>query len=56
MAYGAAAKKDLKKAIEILKLMVALFPQSCNAYDSLGEVYMMDRISWRSKTIRWRLS
>jgi tetratricopeptide (TPR) repeat protein len=42
MGYGAAIKKDLKKAIEILKLAVALFPDSGNAFDSLAEVYMMD--------------
>ncbi|NQZ11469.1 MAG: serine hydrolase [Algicola sp.] len=42
MGYGAAGKKDLKKAIEILKLNVTLFPQSPNTYDSLAEVYMMD--------------
>ncbi len=32
--------QNFKEAIEILKLNVEAFPQSFNAYDSLGEAYM----------------
>jgi len=41
-AYGYAAlhSGDVELAIEILKLNVALYPDSWNSYDSLGEAYL----------------
>jgi len=37
--YGYLAAKKTKEAIEVFKLNVTLFPDSWNAYDSLGEAY-----------------
>ena len=34
---------DFKKAIEIFKINVALYPQSSNVYDSLGEAYLLNK-------------
>jgi predicted alpha/beta superfamily hydrolase len=38
MLYG---KKDLKKAIVFFEYNISNFPKSANAYDSLGEAYMI---------------
>jgi CubicO group peptidase (beta-lactamase class C family) len=38
--YGALGRGDVNLAIEIFKLNVALFPNSWNVYDSLGEGYL----------------
>jgi len=40
LGYQLMARKQMDKAIAIFKLHVAAFPQSSNAYDSLGEAYM----------------
>jgi tetratricopeptide (TPR) repeat protein len=37
--YNYLAVKKIKEAIEVFKLNVTLFPDSWNAYDSLGEAY-----------------
>jgi len=37
--YAYMAAKKHKEAIEVFKLNVTLFPESWNAYDSLGEAY-----------------
>jgi CubicO group peptidase (beta-lactamase class C family) len=42
LGYTLMGMKKLKDAIEVLKLNVEDFPQSSNAYDSLGEAYMMN--------------
>jgi hypothetical protein len=39
--YELMAAKRLDQAIEVFKLNVAAFPQSANAYDSIGEAYMI---------------
>jgi tetratricopeptide (TPR) repeat protein len=41
IGYMLIADKKYPEAIAILKLNVELYPQSSNAYDSLGEVYML---------------
>ncbi len=33
---------EIKKAIEIFKLVVEAYPNSANAYDSLGEAYLVN--------------
>lgn len=38
--YDLMEEKKLKEAIEIFKLNVFAFPQSANAFDSLGEAYL----------------
>lgn len=38
MLYGL---KDVKKAIEFFEYNLSNFPNSANAYDSLGEAYMV---------------
>jgi tetratricopeptide (TPR) repeat protein len=38
--YELLSDKKLPKAIEIFKLNVLAFPQSANAFDSLGEAYL----------------
>jgi CubicO group peptidase (beta-lactamase class C family) len=40
LGYHLIDNNRLKDAIEIFKLNVEMFPQSYNAYDSLGEAYM----------------
>jgi len=42
-AYSLIRKKRLNEAIAVLKLNVEAYPQSANAYDSLGEAYLMVR-------------
>jgi len=39
--YELLKKNREKEAIEVFKLNVALFPDSFNVYDSLGEAYMV---------------
>ena len=41
LGYELMAKKRVEQAIEIFKLNVSTFPQSANAYDSLGEAYLV---------------
>ncbi|HYF38248.1 MAG TPA: tetratricopeptide repeat protein, partial [Gemmatimonadales bacterium] len=41
LGYSLLAQKRLDQAIEIFKLAVAEYPRSSNAYDSLGEAYML---------------
>jgi CubicO group peptidase (beta-lactamase class C family) len=40
--YELLGQRKIKEAVEIFKLNVSLFPQSPNAYDSLGEAYEAD--------------
>jgi tetratricopeptide (TPR) repeat protein len=40
LGYGLLHMKKFREAIEIFKLSVEAYPQSYNAYDSLGEAYM----------------
>lgn len=40
LGYELMAAERLDQAIEVFKLNVAAYPQSANAYDSLGEAYM----------------
>ena len=42
MGYALIGQKRMKDAIEVFKLNVEDYPQSSNAYDSLGEAYMID--------------
>ena len=42
LGYRYLRDKKYKKAIEIFKLNVELFPHSSNVYDSLGEAYMLN--------------
>jgi tetratricopeptide (TPR) repeat protein len=42
LGYQLMGMKRLKDAIRILQLNVEAYPESANAYDSLGEVYMED--------------
>lgn len=42
LGYDLLRTQKVKEAIEIFKLNVEMFPQSANAYDSLGEAYMMN--------------
>ena len=37
--YALIGKNEMQKAIEIFKLNITLYPNSWNAYDSLGESY-----------------
>jgi hypothetical protein len=39
--YSLLRKKQVNEAIEVLKLNVEAYPQSANAYDSLGEAYLL---------------
>jgi tetratricopeptide (TPR) repeat protein len=34
--------KKFSEAIEVFKLNVEVYPQSCNVYDSLAEAYMVN--------------
>lgn len=38
--YALLGKREYRKAIEVFKLNVSLFPDSWNTYDSLGEAYL----------------
>lgn len=40
LGYKSLNKKDFEKAIQIFKINVALYPNSANVYDSLGEAFM----------------
>lgn len=40
LGYRLLGMKKVREAIEIFKLNVETYPQSANAYDSLGEAYM----------------
>jgi CubicO group peptidase (beta-lactamase class C family) len=40
LGYNLMGMKKVKEAIEVFKLNVEDYPQSANAYDSLGEAYM----------------
>jgi len=40
VGYRLLGNNKLKKAIEIFKFVVSEYPESANAYDSLGEAYM----------------
>jgi len=42
LGYQLIAKGKIKEAIEILKLNVEAYPDAFNAYDSLGEAYMIN--------------
>jgi tetratricopeptide (TPR) repeat protein len=42
LGYRLLGMKKVKEAIEIFKLNVEAYPQSANAYDSLGEAYMIN--------------
>ncbi|MEE9363538.1 MAG: S41 family peptidase [Cellulophaga sp.] len=42
LGYKYLNKEEIKNAIEIFKLLVSEFPNSENAYDSLGEAYYKD--------------
>lgn len=40
VGYSLLNKKDFTKAIDVFRLNTLLYPESANAYDSLGEAYM----------------
>jgi CubicO group peptidase (beta-lactamase class C family) len=42
LGYWLLGKKRVKEAVEVFKLNVEDFPNSSNAYDSLGEAYMIN--------------
>jgi tetratricopeptide (TPR) repeat protein len=42
IGYDLLSAKRVKDAIEVFKLNVADYPQSANAYDSLGEAFMIN--------------
>jgi tetratricopeptide (TPR) repeat protein len=42
VGYNLLGQEKIKDAIEIFKMNVKLYPNSSNAYDSLGEAYMKD--------------
>ena len=42
LGYRHLRKEEYNSAIPIFKLIVEIFPQSFNAYDSLGEAYMLN--------------
>lgn len=39
-AYSLLKQKEEQKALEVFKLNVSLHPESSNAFDSLGEIYL----------------
>jgi tetratricopeptide (TPR) repeat protein len=39
--YSLLRRNQVKEAIEVFKLNVEAYPQSANAYDSLGEAYLV---------------
>ena len=49
IGYGLLKKKQIKTAIEIFKLNTQFFPNSFNVYDSLGEVYFLNKQYKKSK-------
>jgi CubicO group peptidase (beta-lactamase class C family) len=42
LGYGLLQQKKVAEAIAVFKVNVELYPQSWNAYDSLGEAYMVN--------------
>lgn len=48
LGYWLLQRKRVKEAIEVFKLNVEDYPNSSNAYDSLGEAYMVDGDKERS--------
>jgi dienelactone hydrolase len=42
LGYDRLQSRDTKGAVELLKLNVAAYPNSANAYDSLGDAYLAD--------------
>ena len=40
LGYELIRKKEYDNAISVLKINIALYPESTNAYDSLGEAYL----------------
>jgi tetratricopeptide (TPR) repeat protein len=42
LGYRLMTRGKLKEAVRVLRLNVEAYPQSSNAYDSLGEAYMKD--------------
>ena len=42
LGYWLLGKKRVKEAIEVFKMNIEDFPNSSNAYDSLGEAYMLN--------------
>jgi CubicO group peptidase (beta-lactamase class C family) len=42
LGYGLLNQKKMAASIAVFKLNVALYPQSSNVYDSLGEAYMVN--------------
>jgi len=45
LGYEFLRKKEYTDAIEVFKLNVALYPESDNVYDSLGEAYLISEDS-----------
>ncbi|MGB0879115.1 MAG: tetratricopeptide repeat protein [Polaribacter sp.] len=43
MGYNYLRENEFKKAIEIFKINVALYPKSSNVYDSLGDAYLSNK-------------
>ena len=43
MGYNYIRENEFKKAIEIFKINVALYPKSSNVYDSLADAYLLDK-------------
>jgi CubicO group peptidase (beta-lactamase class C family) len=42
LGYGLLQRKKVAEAVAVFKVNVELYPQSWNAYDSLGEAYMVN--------------
>jgi len=40
LGYFFLNREQTREAIEVFKFLVELYPESANAYDSLGEAYM----------------
>lgn len=43
------SQEDAQKAIDLFEIMVALYPNSANAYDSLGEAYLAEGNKQKAK-------
>ena len=43
MGYNYIRENEFKKAIEIFKINVALYPKSSNVYDALADAYLLDK-------------